>query len=82
MTIPPVCTLADVAQVMRISMATAYRRQALGLLKPFRIETGGHPRYSGAMLEAWAAKSPTNHINGAWSQPRTFGRKTFGRGAI
>jgi hypothetical protein len=73
--IPPVCTLHDVARVMRISMATAYRRQALGLFRPFLLETGGHPRYSGALLEAWASKTLPSHINGSLSRPRTFGRK-------
>lgn len=75
--IPDVCTLGDVASVMRISMATAYRRQKLGLLRPFALDVfGGHPRYSGARLREWATKSTARYINGDTARPRVFGRKT------
>jgi hypothetical protein len=75
--IPAVCTIGDLARVMRISMATAYRRKAAGHLKPFELlPRVGHPRYSGALLTAWQERSTQGHINGEFNKPRVFGRRS------
>ncbi len=75
--IPAVCTIGDVARVMRISIATAYRRKAAGQLKAFELLPRlGHPRYSGALLTAWAERSTQGHINGEFNKPRVFGRRS------
>jgi hypothetical protein len=76
-TFPRVCTLADVARIMRISMGTAYRRQAAGLLAPFALASIGTsaPRYSGVALQAWADRTSAPHAT-TIGRPRAFARRS------
>lgn len=77
--IPAVCTITDLAKAMRISLATAYRRQGAGQLKAFELTPRvGHPRYSGARLVAWQTRDSDGYINGQFERPRVFGRKRVG----
>lgn len=73
--IPAVCTITDLARVMRISRCTADRRFKFGLLKAFELPSfGGHPRFSGKALLAWRDQDTTAHINGQVDRRRSFGR--------
>lgn len=74
--LPAICTVNEVADVLRVCVSQVHRLRREGKLSAFLLPTIGRARYSGQRLLAYERGELTSRfINGNAAKPRTFGRK-------